>query len=199
MAEQERACVVLVDARDWSEVLGMARISVLTDWWGGILSRPFRYALGRDATYLVYVSEVPKAAPAPTGLKNGAFVENLAEPETRADTAELFIMRSDGTYFEVHISPDGAWWYMDFSGYRTREPGNIPDGVEVKVERYTDSWLGLIRIPLDQLRLAPGGLVGFQATVALCSGPAPVYITSAGSLDFRPDFHDKRLFARLKL
>jgi hypothetical protein len=183
----------LKGASDWKEVLGMPRGMIHTDWWGRQLERPFRYALGRDGQYLVYVSEVPFRAPVAKGLKHGAFVENLAEPETRGDTAELFVMFSDGRYFEVHINPEGAWWYMNFSSYRKREPGRIPARVDVRIERGPNSWVGAIRLPLSELPELKGSLK-FQATAAVCSGASPVYVTSAGAPGFEPDFHDERCF-----
>jgi hypothetical protein len=184
---------VLNDATDWSEVFGMSRGSTYTDWWGRQLERPFRYALGCDGGHLVYLCEVPFRAPVVKGLQNGAFVENLAEPDTKGDTAELFVMFGDARYFEVHINPEGAWWYMDFSSYRKRAPGRVPNGVAVRIETKSDSWVGAIRLPLSEL---PGlkGSLKFQATAAVCSGASPVYITSAGVPDFEPDFHDARGF-----
>lgn len=199
MVSQRLQCTVMADSGDWDEALRMPRTDVETDWWGNRLSRPFRYALGRDATHVVLVSDVPRSAPLPLGHKHGAFVENLAEPGTRTDTAEFFIMLKHGRYFEVHVSPEGAWWYMEFSAYRTPNPGHRPSGVETKVVKYADSWLGAIRIPLDQLPITPGSLVRFQATLALCSGSTPVYITSAGIPDFEPDFHSDRVFSELML
>jgi hypothetical protein len=199
MISQKIECALVADAKDWAQVLTMPRAAVETDWWGRQLSRPFRYAIGRDPTYLVFVSEVPQAAPQPLGHKHGAYVENLAEPETRTDTAELFIMLSDGRYFEVHISPEAAWWYMEFSAYRTRDAGYRPSGVETTVEQCADYWIGAVRIPLNQLPISLGSLVGFQATLALCSGSAPIYVTSAGAPNFEPDFHDKRAFSELRL
>jgi hypothetical protein len=192
-------CSVVSDARDWDQVMSIDRHQVDVDWWGRSLQRPFRYALGRDDCNLVFVSEVPQAAPAPAGLTHGAFVANLAEPETRGATAELFVMLQDGRYFEVHISPEGAWWYMDFSGYRKRVPGRIPSGVEIRIDLLADSWVGAIRLPFEQLPVAPGSVVRYQATVALCTGPSPVYITSAGAPTLEPDFHDERVFSEIKL
>lgn len=199
MIEQERRCCVVTDATNWEAVLTMPRSSVATDWWGNPLARPFRYALGRDASHLVFVSEAPQRAPPPAAVQRGAFVADLAEPETRADTAELFVMREDGRYFEVHVSPDGAWWYMEFSQYRVREPGRVPVGVEITTERHADSWVGAIRIPFAQLPILPGEVARFQATLALCSGSEPRYITSAGTPHFAPDFHDKRGFLQVRV
>jgi len=199
MSETVLKSFQISDAHNWSEVLGMPRHAVEVDWWGRQLARPFRYAIGCDDLHLVYVSELPQVAPPPVGHKRGAFVVDLAEPETRGHTGELFVLLNDGKYFEVHVSPEGAWWYMNFSKYRTREPGYIPTGIEVRVEHSAESWVGAIRFPFASLPIARGSAVRYQASAAICSGPSPVYITSAGAPDFEPDFHDERAFSGLVL
>jgi hypothetical protein len=199
MTEKILACTDLVNAKDWSEVLEMPRHQIAFDWWGRTLPRPFRYALGSDAIHLVYVSELPQRAQQRQGITAGAFVADLAEPETGGQTGELFVMRSDGSYFEVHISPEGAWWYMNFPRYRTREPGAIPSGVEVKIVEHEDSWVGALRIPFTELPVAKGEEVRVQAAAALCDGVSAIYITSAGAPGFEPDFHDQRAFRRARL
>jgi hypothetical protein len=177
----------------------MPRHSVELDWWGHRLAQPFRYSIGNDESYFVYVCELPEVAPPPAGNALGAFVVDLAEPETRGHTGELFILLEDGRYFEIHISPEGAWWYMNFATYRTREPGYIPAGVEVMVEHSTASWVGAIRIPFVALPITRGSLVRYQASAAICNRASPLYITSAGAPDFEPDFHDQRAFSKIRL
>jgi hypothetical protein len=186
----------LIDARDWAEALAMPRCEVGIDWWGRSLQQPFRFAIGHDARSLVYVAEVPRGASPVRRNEHGAFVGDLAEPETGADTAELYVRSTDGRYFEIHVSPDGAWWYMDFVGYRDRRPVRIPEGVEVRVSGSEQSWVGAIRLPLNQLGFRFDASVRVQATLALCSGSTPVYITSAGAPGFEPDFHDERCFVK---
>jgi hypothetical protein len=187
------------NACNWNQVLGMPRLSVDVDWWGRSLLRPFRYALGCDAQHLVYVCEVPEKAPPPADHLRGAFMVDLAEPDTRGQTGELFVLREDGRYFEIHISADGAWWYMNFAKYRTREPGYIPKDVAVTVEYLDQSWVGAIRLPFAALPISRGDAVRYQASAAICSGESPVYITSAGVPDFEPDLHDARVFRQLKI
>jgi hypothetical protein len=200
MTEMIQSCPVLQTTSDWQALLSVPRSEVNTDWWGGRLERPFRYSISRDTTHLAFVAEVPKAPSVLNIEQHGRFVADLAEPETGGDTAELFIMRDDRSYFEVHITAQGAWWYMDFESYRDRRLGNdIPMGVQVHIVRESDSWLGAIRLPLDKLKVLPGAEVGFQATLALCGGPTPVYISSGGVPGFEADFHDSRVFQRLRL
>jgi hypothetical protein len=192
-------CKVLETTSDWNALCAVARNEVATDWWGHHLEKPFRFAICRDSTHLAYVAEVPKAPRAASSEQHGRFVADLAEPHTGGDTAELFIMLGDRSYFEVHITAQGAWWYMDFESYRTRKPGRIPSGVEVHVVRWADSWVGAIRIPFSELPVAPGMAVRCQATLALCSGDSPVYVSSAGIPEFEADFHDLRGFGELML
>jgi hypothetical protein len=193
------SCTVLETTSDWNALFAVACSEVATDWWGRQLEKPFRFAICRDSTHLAYVAHVPKAPKAASIEHYGRFVADLAEPKTGGDTAELFIMLNDCSYFEVHITAQGAWWYMDFESYRKRCPERIPSGVEVQVARGTDSWVGAIRIPFSELPVTPGALVRFQATLALCSGDSPVYVSSAGVPEFEADFHDLRGFKQLGL
>lgn len=199
MSVEETTCIVLPDTSDWSELLCAARSEVTTDWWGRDLKQPFRFALCRDSTHLAYVAEVPKAPGVIAVDQYGRFVTNLAEPETGGNTAELFILAGKQSYFEVHITAQGAWWYSDFESYRKRAPERVPNGVEVHVVQGADFWIGAIRIPFSELPIVPGKIVGFQATLALCSGIKPVYVSSAGVPNFEADFHDLRGFKKLKL
>lgn len=196
MADHIIETIRLVDASDWGNVIAMPRAEVWTDWWGRTLKQPFRYAIGYDSQFLIYVAEVPTRPLSTRRNKSGAFVGDLAEPETGGDTAELFVMNQDGRYFEAHLNSDGAWWYMDFVGYRIRKPVRIPEGVEARVDHSEGLWVGAIRLPLSQLGFQFDDSVRVQATLALCSGMAPVYITSAGAPGFEPDFHDERCFSR---
>jgi hypothetical protein len=199
MGESTTGCEVVQDTSDWQKVFAVARSEVMTDWWGNALEKPFRFSISRDSTHLAYVAEVPHAPMGVSSEQHGRFVADLAEPETGGDTAELFILLSDRSYFEVHITAQGAWWYMELESYRKRRPERIPSGVEVHVARGPDSWVGAIRIPFGELPVVPGMVVGVQATLALCSGKSPVYVSSAGAPDFEADFHDPRAFVSLTL
>ncbi len=199
MSELATSCIVVDDTSNWSALIAVARSEVTTDWCGGHLEKPFCFSICRDSTHLAYVAEIPKAPTVVSVEHYGRFIANLAEPETGGDTAELFILLGDGSYFEAHITAQGAWWYSDFASYRKRRPERIPAGVGVHVVRGADSWIGVIRLPFVELPVSPGMEVQFQATLALCGGISPVYISSAGAFDFEPDFHNLRGFRRLRL
>lgn len=197
MTDDKSPLLHLSNSYQLREVLAMPWRSVEVDWWGRKLEKPFRYLLSCDGSTLVFACEVGKPPPVKSRHTCGAFVEDLAEPLSQGDTAELFIMSGDGRYFELHVSPDGAWWYMEFSGYRTRIPCEAPLGVDVRTEWRADSWVGVLQVPCAELLFPKSSFERFQVSFALCSDSEPNYISSSGSHDFEPDFHDRRAFTSL--
>jgi hypothetical protein len=191
-------CHSLSFSDDWSKIaLSLPRSEVTTDWHGTALQQPFRFALGKDAEQLVFIAEAPFAPPPipPTSTQLlEAFVADLAEPETRGHTAELFLMGREAHYLEIHLSPDGAWWYMKFPNYRQREPAPPPTNVTVWHNRSDDSWCSAIKIPQRALSVPLDDHLKAQVTLALCDRDPPLYATSAGAPSFEPDFHDPRAF-----
>ena len=198
MAAKNLICHTLKDGRDWREVLMLLRDEVAVDWQGQKLSNPYRFAIGKDSRYLTFVAEVPFEPPVSKPDLKGRFVNDFAEPETRGQTAELFVMGADDRYFEIHITPDGAWWYMNFLAYRKRDARSVPPDAEVWVERRPDSWTGAISLPLAQLGTEISRGIRAQVTLCLCQHEVPRYVTSAGCPDFEADYHDRRAFSFLK-
>jgi len=194
------ACEETAEKRNrWSDLLALPRTEVSVDWWGRKLHRPFRFVVARDSKLLFYLAEVPSDHAYSARHQLGSFVDDLAEPDTAGETAELFIMRPDGSYVEMHITSDGAWWYMNFTDYRKRSPRMIPAGVSVHSEPTPGGWLGSISLPLELIAQPFGPGLRAQAALALCTEGEPVYVTSAGVPGFPPDFHDQRAFCPLRL
>jgi len=192
-------CHRLENGRDREEIFNLPRSEVLTDWQGQKLSKPYRFAIGKDSEFLVFVADVPLSPPASRPAQYQRFVNDLAEPDTWSQTAELFVMEHESRYLEIHISPDGAWWYKSFIGYRRRDPESSIPQADIWVERKVEGWSGAISLPLKELSLEISDGVMAQATLGLCDRDTPCYITTAGCPDFDPDFHDKRAFAPLEI
>jgi hypothetical protein len=192
-------CHRLQNGRDWKEILNLPRSEVITDWQGNRLSKPYRYSIGKDSEFLVFVADVPLSPPASRPEQYQEFVNDLAEPATRGQTAELFVMRTEDHYFEIHISPDGGWWYKSFIGYRQRDPESPIPKADIFVERKVDGWTAAISLPLKELSVELSDGVMAQATLGVCDRDLPCYITTAGTPDFEPDFHNKRAFACLEI
>jgi hypothetical protein len=199
MAISSIECYRISGEADWDKVLALPRAEVSVDWCGGTLARPYRFSVGIDDRYLLFVADVPFVPPASQSDRLGCFVVDLAEPETKGQTAGLFVMGHNDAYFEIQVSHDGAWWYMDFPGYRQRLPRSVLAGVEVQLQQYERSWTGAIRIPREMLSVAVEDGVRGEATLSVCDRPNPLYITSAGSREYDPDFHDERSFSCLRI
>jgi hypothetical protein len=167
----------------------------LETWEGERLTHPYRWTLVLDSETLWFGVDFPKAKGSATQFSHGEFVEWLAQ---QVDVAELFLMSRSGQYQEFHLTGEGAWWAMTFSGYRERAPQPPrPTKVACVVETTGSSWRGAlgieradITVPLDETSLA-------QVSACLHEGETVRYVTSAGRPTYDPDFHDKRSFRPL--
>jgi hypothetical protein len=165
---------------------------VAETWEGERLANPYRWTLVLDPDTLWFGVEFPKANGTAARFAHGEFVEWLAQ---QVDVAELFLMSRSGHYQEFHLTGEGAWWAMTFSGYRERatQPPK-PTKVTCAVEASESSWRGAlgiersdITVPLDDTTLA-------QVSACLHEDGTVRYVTSAGRPSYDPDFHDKRSF-----
>jgi hypothetical protein len=172
-------------------VLSLPFHELLRTWSGHTLPGPYRWIVAADRERLWFAAELPLPPPVPKHSR-GDFVEWLAEAD---DVVELFVMARDNRYEEWHISPDGAWWSMEFVGYRTRtSTPHIPQGVEVDVSRKSTGWLGVLSVPLSSLRVGVDEIVAMEVSSCIFSRGAPEYVSSAGQPPYVADFHDPRSF-----
>ncbi len=173
-------------------VLRAPRQAALCTWSGSTLVRPYRWTVVLDPETLWFGVEFPKAKPTPPRYKHGEFVEWLAQ---QGDVAELFLMDAAGQYQEFHITGDGAWWAMTFSGYRTRafEPVT-PQVVIWCADGEGGEWRGVLGVSRAQVAVSlVGGSLG-QVSACLHEAGEVSYVSSAGAPNYEPDFHDRRSF-----
>lgn len=179
-----------------ADVLELPRQEIAKGWNGETLPARARWVVALDPARLWFLGEFPVAPPPPKHAQ-GQFVEWLAEAD---DVVELFIKGGDGCYQEWHISPDGAWWSMLFTGYRTRcmEP-KIPEGVEIDVTRSAAQWVGVLSAPRSNLEVALDDRAMIQVSGCIFSRGAVSYFTTAGQPTYEPDFHEPASFRPVRL
>jgi hypothetical protein len=174
------------------EVLGNPMQEVSRTWSGTPLIRPYRWTLVLDPNSLWFGVEFPKPKVAVTRFAQGEFVEWLAQ---QGDVAELFLMSRSGRYQEFHLTGEGAWWAMSFSGYRERSVQSAkPEGVICFVETSQDIWRGVLGIPRSEFVMPLDQEVTGQVSACIHDDGKVSYVSSAGSPPYEPDFHDRRSF-----
>jgi hypothetical protein len=116
------------------------------------------------------------------------------------DVVEIFLGRAGRpACLEVHATPAGRMMIYAFRGYR--KTASPPDGVEVRAAKTDDGWRAVLSIPWQALGGKPldGGwefLAGrYDYDVP---GGRPV-LSSFPAQRGKPDFHDRKRFARLVL
>lgn len=174
------------------QVLRAPMQQVSSTWGGALLERPYRWAVALDPATLWFGVEFPKDRPDPARFERGAFVEWLAQ---QGDVAELFLMSESGQYQEFHITGDGAWWAMTFSGYRRRETQPVrPERVVCFVETGEGVWRGVLGIPRSDIAISLTEGVRAQVSACLHESEGVRYVSSAGTPSYEADFHDGRSF-----
>jgi hypothetical protein len=174
------------------QVLETRMQAVSETWSGAPLVRPYRWTLVLDPNALWFGVEFPKPKGATTRFAQGEFVEWLAQ---QVDVAELFLMGRSGQYQEFHLTGEGAWWAMTFSGYRERAVQSPkPEGVVCFVETSQDAWRGVLGIPRSGILIPLDHDVSGQVSACLHEDAEVSYVSSAGSPPYEPDFHDRRSF-----
>jgi len=168
---------------------------VSTIWSGRPLAQPYRWTIVLDPETLWFGVEFPKGPPKPTRFEQGSFVEWLAQ---QGDVAELFLMNQAGEYQEFHLTGDGAWWAMTFSGYRQRAADSVKPGRAVCfVDGEADGWRGVLGISRSDVVIALGEGSLAQVSACLHEQSHVSYVSSAGCPSYEPDFHDRRSFQPL--
>jgi hypothetical protein len=179
------------------QVLSAPMQQVAATWSGAPLIRPYRWTLVLDPNSLWFGVEFPKPKGAATRFAQGEFVEWLAQ---QVDVAELFLMGRSGQYQEFHLTGEGAWWAMTFSGYRERAVQSVkPEGVMCFIETSEDAWRGALGIPRSGILIPLNQEVSAQVSACIHDDGAVSYVSSAGCPEYEPDFHDRRSFRPLTL
>lgn len=178
-----------------AEVLSLPMQEVSATWSGAAIARPYRWTVVLDPETLWFGVEFPKGPPEPTRFERGSFVEWLAQ---QGDVAELFLMNQAGEYQEFHLTGDGAWWAMTFSGYRQRSVESVrPREVTCVVDGAQGVWRGVLGIPRSDVVIALGEGSLAQVSACLHEQDQVSYVSSAGCPSYEADFHDRRSFRPL--
>jgi hypothetical protein len=122
----------------------------------------------------------------------GTFVEGLHS----GDVGELFVMSSSGDYFEFNLSPEGAWWYMSFDGYRSRRQGTERPRVSlVSEDLESGGWRVSLSVARSELAfpIDRSSLFEVAGYYYKKDGEA-IYLSTVGSPDYKPDFHASASF-----
>jgi len=123
--------------------------------------------------------------------QTGLFIEGLWE----SHVLELFLADSDSDdYLEINLSPSGAWWGAQFSGYRQREALLDESRGEVLVDKNSI----YLKYPVGQLSLE-SAIDNARANVTAINmiSDGKQYQSWNWVAQQEPDFHDPRLFAKL--
>jgi hypothetical protein len=190
-------CIHRVERRVTPEtVLRTPTQQVVETWEGERLTRPYRWTLVLDPITLWFGVEFPKEKNSSARFSDGEFVEWLAQ---QGDVAELFLMNQSGQYQEFHLTGDGAWWAMTFSGYRERvTQSSKPNRVTCFIDRAEGSWRGVLGIERPDITVSLDEAVLAQVSACLHEDGSVRYVTSAGCPPYEPDFHDKRSFQSVR-
>ena len=163
-----------------------------SDWFGFPLDPPVQYSLSCDDNGLLFQASHKAPAQLKPTSEEGKFCAEL----WRFDVAELFIADPiGGTYWEVNLAPNGAWWMCQFRDVRLAHEKQ-PDFAGVKAEGkcHRDSWNARIRIPKDLF--PPLDTLSYNITFILNS-PAQTFHSLAKLPGEEPDFHQPDSFLPL--
>ncbi len=165
---------------------------VTKTWEGKPLTRPFRWTLVLDPDTLWFGVDFPKVKGGSVHFAHGEFVEWLAQ---QGDVAELFIMDPSGRYQEFHLTGEGAWWAMNFSGYRERSAQSTkPETAKCYVETVECGWRGVLGIARSWIIGTLDKKASGQVSACLHEGKTVSFVSSVGCPSYEPDFHDMRSF-----
>ena len=116
------------------------------------------------------------------------------------DVVEVFVaQRGKPSYVELHATPEGRQTVYAFHDYRS--PAHGPDGMVVQAGRVEGGWRAVLSLPWPAVGGSPddgewqflAGRYDYDKV-----GGRPV-LSSFPPQTGKPDFHDRALYARLKL
>ncbi len=108
------------------------------------------------------------------------------------EVVELFLLATDGTYFEFELGPAGHWLALYLRGIRQAERCPLPEHVET--QRTKGRWLGSARFPMAAF---PSPFLAGNACTIHGAGGGRRYASCAPLPGDKPDFHQPARFPRL--
>lgn len=175
---------------EFNDLLRLKACRIRTDWFHNAKDHQPRFVLALDSDNLWFYAACDST---PVYCKEhacGAFVEGL----WRKDAAELFVAADQGSaYFEVNLSPGGAWWWCKFERCRKRCAG-----AEAKFEHKppcfslvdSSSWQAAIAVPRAWFENLCGFGPQTRANVSFITNtPQQLFWSWAKISSEKPDFH----------
>lgn len=138
-----------LDSSDQLKTLPLSPLE--TDWNGDPVSSPPRFAFANDTTHFHFCAQRDAKSTVHPSALPGVFQAEL----WKYDVAEFFLRHPrTGTYLEINLSPNGAWWSCLFTAPLVRltdreEP--IPE-VTSEANCTPEGWEARISIPLAYLQ-----------------------------------------------
>jgi hypothetical protein len=165
-------------------LLGLSR-----DGHGTPITPAAAFSLATDTRHFWFLAHHPAPANHHPTAQPGSFTPEL----WKYDVAECFIANPDGSYLELNLAPNSAWWACWFSAPRTPEsslPKPIPE-----VKTYSDTaadgaWLAAMAVPLDAF--GPTGPDWSKLRINVCfilGGNQRTHLSAANLPGAVPDFH----------
>lgn len=175
----------------FEQLVALPRQELVFDWYGDDTTPPLTFAFATDGTHLWFLAaRATPAMPHPSG-ESGAFTPEL----WKYDVAEFFAYNpATARYWELNLSPTGAWWAAAFSTVRVADDSTpAPTGVQTLARAEGSGWVTMMCIPLASLAGLDIRDCTLATTAILCT-PNQIFLTTADDLAGEPDFHRPATF-----
>lgn len=171
--------------------------SIAKSWHGKVLLKPARFLFWLDADALHFACAHDAPAKIHPLAEAGKFQGEL----WRYDVGEYFLAALDGSYLEVNLAPNGAWWLALFDKKRQLSDKHFSrDGVTTKAKMTPDSWQAQITIPLENLSEFFPDLTNLSLNAAfILQSPDQIFLTACPLESPEPDFHLPEQFPKIEL
>ena len=172
-------------------------LSIAKTWHGEELRPSVRFLFWLDAKALHFSCARDAAAKIHPQAEMGKFLPEL----WRYDVGEFFLAAADGSYLEVNLAPNGAWWLAFFDQKRQISEKKFPlNGVATQAEIRQDSWKASIAIPRSDLAIFFPDLADLRLNAAfILQSPDQIFVSACPLESAAPDFHLPKQFPKIKL
>ena len=168
------------------------------DWFDRVINNPPRYAFGLDETHFHFRATRHAAFTVHPSAESGLFQAEL----WKFDVAEFFLRNPEtGTYLEINLSPNGAWWSCLFTAPRQRltdQEKPIPN-VTATASHNTKKWDARISIPLEYLRKTLSFSPSSRLHSAFILDSPQRFLTTGTAPACEPNFHHPDLPAAINI
>ncbi len=168
------------------------------DWFGEQL--PFEVNYSLSFTEKSFILSVKVSSHSPTDYE-GSICSSFTSGLWRRDVAEIFFRSpNEDRYYELHLSPSGAWWAAEFSAYRKLQAELSELAVRTESHVMANSWEGTLTVRRDDFPpLADVESLKIHLAGIISGDRKRWFFSSGEKLKGDPDFHHKDLFQSLLL